>query len=134
MKNSRFPQTLACALSALALSAAAFTAQAQPAASMPAEHAGMNHAADAKASDSTRAFQQGEEKMMKDMSRPYTGNADKDFVAHMIPHHEGAVHMAEVQLKHGKDPELRKMARDIIKAQKQEIAFMKKWQSRHGVK
>ncbi|NDP61407.1 DUF305 domain-containing protein [Polaromonas sp.] len=134
MKNFRFSQTLACALGAMALSAAAFTAQAQPAAAMPAEHAGMNHAADAGASDATRAFQQGEEKMMKDMGRPYTGNADKDFVAHMIPHHEGAVDMANVQLKYGKDPELRKMARDIIKAQKQEIAFMKKWQARHGVK
>ena len=134
MTNSRFPRTLACALSAMALSAAAFTAQAQPAASMPAGHTGMNHAADAKTSDSTRAFQQGGEKMMKDMAQPYTGNADKDFVAHMIPHHEGAVTMAQVQLKHGKDPELRKMARDIIKAQKQEIAFMKKWQARNGVK
>ncbi|MBG6075555.1 DUF305 domain-containing protein [Polaromonas sp. CG_9.11] len=135
MKNYRFSRTLACALSAMALSAAAFTAQAQPAASMPAEHAGMNRAAaDAKASDATRAFQQGEEKMMKDMGRPYTGNVDKDFVAHMMAHHQGAVDMAEVQLKYGKDPALRKMARDIIKAQKQEIAFMKKWQARNGVK
>ena len=71
---------------------------------------------------------------MKDMAVPYTGDADKDFVAHMIPHHEGAVSMAEVLLKHGKDPELRKMAREIIKAQDKEIAFMKKWQARNGVK
>ncbi len=134
MKHSRFPRTLSCVFSAMALSAAAFAAQAQPAASMPAGHAGMNHAADAQASESTKAFQQGEEKMMKDMGQPYSGNADKDFVAHMIPHHEGAVDMAEVQLKYGKDPELRKMARDIIKAQKQEVAFMKKWQARNGVK
>ena len=134
MKNSRLLQTLACVFSGLTLSAAAFTAHAQPAGTMPADHAGMSHAADSKASASTQAFQQGEEKMMKDMGRPYTGNADKDFVAHMIPHHQGAVHMAEVQLKYGKDPELRKMARDIIKAQKQEVAFTKKWQARHGVK
>jgi uncharacterized protein (DUF305 family) len=134
MKTSRFSRTLACALGAMALSAAAFSTQAQPAASMPAEHAGMGHAADARAPDSTRAFQQGEEKMMKDMSRPYTGNADRDFVARMIPHHQGAVHMAEVELKYGKDPELRKMAQGIIKAQRQEIAFMNKWQARHGVK
>lgn len=134
MKNSRLLQTLACVFSGLALSAAAFTAQAQPAGAMPEGHAGMGHAADAKAPDSTRAFQQGEEKMMKDMGQPYTGHADRDFVAHMIPHHQGAVQMAEVQLKYGKDPELRKMARDIIKSQKQEIAFMKKWQARNGAK
>jgi uncharacterized protein (DUF305 family) len=134
MKNSRFPRTLAGTLGAMALCAAAFTVQAQPAASMPAQHAGMGHASDASASASTQAFQQGEEKMMKDMGRPYTGNADQDFVARMIPHHQGAVQMAEVQLKYGKDPELRKMARDIIRAQKQEIAFMNKWQARHGVK
>ena len=134
MKNPRFPRTLSCALGAIALSAAALAAQAQPAPSMPAEHAGMSHAVEANASESTKAFQQGEEKMMKDMGQPYSGNADKDFVAHMIPHHEGAVDMAEVQLKYGKDPELRKMARDIIKAQKQEVAFMKKWQARNGVK
>ena len=127
MKNSRF-------LSVVDLCAAAFTAQAQPAAAMPAGHAGMGHGTGDKAADSTRAFQQGEEKMMKDMSQPYTGNADKDFVARMIPHHEGAVQMAEVQLKYGKDPELRKMARDIVKAQQQEIAFMKKWQARHGAR
>lgn len=134
MKNSRFPGALACALGAIALSAAAFTAQAQPAMSMPADHAGMGHAADANASEATRAFQKGEEKMMKEMSQPYTGDADKDFVAHMLPHHQGAVEMAEVQLKYGKDPELRKMAQDIIKSQKKEVAFMKKWQANHGVK
>ena len=134
MKKFRSSRILACALGAMALSAAAFTAQAQTAVPMPAEHMSMNHAADAQASDATRAFQQGGEKMMKDMSRPYSGDADKDFVAHMLPHHEGAVHMAEVQLKYGKDPELRKMARDIIKSQKQEVVFMKKWQAKHGVK
>jgi len=133
MKNANFFRTVA-ACSGIALSAMVFTASAQPAGAMPAEHSGMGHAADAAASASTQAFQQGGEKMMKDMDAPYTGNADKDFVAHMIPHHQGAVRMAQVQLQYGKDPELRKMARDIIKAQQKEIAFMKKWQARHGVK
>lgn len=121
-----------CACSGIALSALSFSANAQTAA--PEPHSGMQHAPDATASASTQAFQQGGEKMMKEMDQPYTGDADKDFVAHMIPHHAGAVDMAQVQLKYGKDPELRKMARDIIKAQQTEIAFMKKWQARHGVK
>jgi uncharacterized protein (DUF305 family) len=72
--------------------------------------------------------------MMQDMSADYTGNADKDFVAHMIPHHQGAIEMAQVELKYGKDPELKRLARNIIKAQHDEIAFMKSWQAKHGVK
>ena len=123
-----------CACSGIALSALSFSANAQTASPAPAPHSGMQHAPDATASASTQAFQQGGEKMMKEMDQPYTGDADKDFVAHMIPHHAGAVDMAQVQLKYGKDPELRKLARDIIKAQQTEIAFMKKWQARHGVK
>lgn len=55
------------------------------------------------------------------MDTPFTGDADKNFVSHMISHHQGAVSMAAVQLKYGKDTELRKMAGDIIKAQQQEI-------------
>jgi uncharacterized protein (DUF305 family) len=42
--------------------------------------------------------------------------------------------MAEVELKYGKDPEMRKLAEDIIKAQKEEIAVMKKWQGEHAGK
>lgn len=65
--------------------------------------------------------------MHKDMNVAPSGNPDVDFVKNMIPHHEGAVAMARVQLEHGKDPELRKLAEDIIKAQDKEIAQMKDW-------
>ena len=133
MKKAHFFRVV-CVCGGIALSTLAFTASAQPAPSMPADHAGMGHAADASASPATQAFQAGNDRMMKDMDRPYTGNADKDFVAHMMAHHAGAVSMAQVELKYGKDPELRKMARDIIRAQQKEIAFMKQWQARHGVK
>ena len=100
------------------------------------DHAGHDASAApaANASPSTKAFQASDERMMKDMAAPYTGDADRDFVAHMIPHHEGAVAMAEVLLKHGKDPELRKMAKEIVKAQKTEIDFMRKWQAKNGAK
>jgi uncharacterized protein (DUF305 family) len=134
MKNRRFASTV-FVCSGIAICAVAFAANAQPAGSQPAAgQAHMSHATDASASPSTKAFQRGGEQMMKDMNAPYTGDADKDFVAQMIPHHQGAVRMAEVALEYGKDPAIRKLAQDIVKAQKQEIAFMKKWQARHGVK
>jgi uncharacterized protein (DUF305 family) len=58
-----------------------------------------------------------------------TGDADKDFVMMMIPHHQGAIDMAEVELKYGKDPELKALAEKIIADQKREIAEMEKWQA-----
>jgi uncharacterized protein (DUF305 family) len=111
----------------------AIPAEAQPSAAMP----GMNMSAPANtgSSASTQGFRHADETMMKDMSAPpYTGDADKDFVTHMIPHHQGAIEMARVELKYGKDPELRKLAKNIIRAQHDEIGFMERWQSRHGGK
>jgi uncharacterized protein (DUF305 family) len=66
------------------------------------------------------------ERMMHDMHRPgYSGNADVDFLAMMIPHHEGAVEMARLELVHGKDPASRRLAEDIIAGQTAEIAAMR---------
>lgn len=81
---------------------------------------------------SSQAFKAVDDKMMKDMDVPLTGNTDKDFVAGMIPHHQGAIDMAEVELRYGKDPAMKRLARNIIKAQKKEIALMKKWQAAHN--
>jgi uncharacterized protein (DUF305 family) len=65
--------------------------------------------------------------MMEDMMLPYTGNADVDFIKGMIPHHQGAIDMAKVELNFGKDPALLKLARDVVNAQTGEIAFMTNW-------
>ena len=85
----------------------------------------------ADASPSTKAFKEADEKMMKDMNRPMTGNADQDFVAAMLPHHGGAVDMARVEIQYGKDPEMLRLARGIVAAQEKEITQMKAWQTKH---
>jgi hypothetical protein len=68
----------------------------------------------------------GMKKMMDDMHAPgYSGDPDVDFLAMMVPHHEGAVEMARLVLIHGRDPLVRKLAEDIIAGQQVEIAAMK---------
>ena len=62
---------------------------------------------------------------------PMTGNPDRDFVAMMEPHHQGAIDMARVELRYGKDPLLRRLATDIVSAQDRELRLMKKWQASH---
>ena len=68
------------------------------------------------------------------MDLPYTGNADQDFVAGMLPHQQGAIDMAKVELQYGKDPALRKLAQSILDAQEKEIALMQQWQAQHPPK
>ena len=85
---------------------------------------------------STKAYEAAMEKMHHGMMVEYTGDADYDFVKGMIPHHQGAVDMAEIVLKYGDDPEVKRLARSIIIAQKKEILYMRKWldAQRKGVK
>jgi uncharacterized protein (DUF305 family) len=123
-----------CLFSGFAFALAAMPVRAQQPAAMPGMQMSGSADASAGSGDATQAFKAADDKMMQDMSAAYTGNADKDFVAHMIPHHQGAIEMAQVELKYGKDPALKRLARNIIKAQHDEIAFMKSWQAKHGVK
>ena len=81
---------------------------------------------------STKDFKEGEMRMMKNMHISYTGDADVDFRTHMIAHHQGAIDMANVALKHAKDADTKKMAQKIISDQEKEIAEMKEWLKKHG--
>jgi len=60
-----------------------------------------------------------------------SGNADVDFVRLMIPHHQGAIDMAKVQLIDGKDPQMRRLAQEIITDQQLEIELMQRWLKAH---
>lgn len=121
---------------AAALGCAPVVAHAQHAVPMPSSSAEAQSApagSQGATGDSTAGFKSADEHMMKTMqASTYTGNADEDFVSHMIAHHQGAVDMAEVELKYGKDPQLKRLAKGIISSQKKEIAFMKQWQTKHG--
>jgi uncharacterized protein (DUF305 family) len=75
----------------------------------------------------TEAFTVANMRMHRDMAIEYSGDPDVDFTRGMIAHHRGAVEMAEIVIKYGKDPKIRALAEGIIKAQKEEIAFMEKW-------
>lgn len=65
------------------------------------------------------------DKMMLAMSVKASGDVDQDFAAMMIPHHEDAIEMAQSELRHGRNEQLRRIAQEIIIEQQQEIAAMR---------
>jgi len=64
-------------------------------------------------------------KMMVDMGITPSGDIDRDFVAMMVPHHQGAIDMAQAELRYGQNEQLRRMAQEIIVTQQAEIAAMR---------
>ena len=96
------------------------------------EMKGMNMATKPAATAADKAFAASMQTMMKGMNVKPTGNPDKDFVLMMMPHHQGAIDMAKVELQYGTDPELRQLATDIVTAQEKEIAQMKDWLAKNG--
>jgi len=100
---------------------------------MPAGHSGHSMPASKPAdTPATKAYREANAKMHRDMDMPFTNDADIDFVRAMIPHHQGAIDMAKVQLQYGKDEQARKWATDVIREQEREIAEMRAWLKSKG--
>ena len=77
-------------------------------------------------------MEQAMEKMHTGMAsiKPTVDN-DADFVRFMLPHHQAALDMAKAELTHGKDPQMRRLAQEIVTDQQSEIELMQFWLKRH---
>jgi uncharacterized protein (DUF305 family) len=101
-----------------------------PAFAQTGRHAG--HTAPAAAgSEAAREFRATSERMHGAMAIRPSGDPDRDFAAAMIPHHQGAIDMARVVLRHGRDPEIRRIAEEVVRAQEGEIATLRPWLARN---
>ena len=96
-----------------------------PSANMPM---GQMHKGGAGPHDMKASMMMGMDGMQK---MPMSGDTDKDFAMMMKMHHQQALNMAEMELANGKSSEMKAMAKQIIVAQKKEIAQFDKWLAKH---
>jgi hypothetical protein len=118
---------------ALGLALTASAALAQHASHEPAAHAHGPAGRAGADTPATQGFKAAHGAMMRAMAVPYTGDPDVDFRLQMIPHHQGAIAMAQVALAHAKDAWTRQLAEAVIVEQQREIAEMEAWLTRRGV-
>ena len=106
-----------------------------PIASQVAEPSKHSHARDESAAVSAAwpELIQSMNEMHKEMGAIHSsGAADADFVRLMIPHHQAALDMAKAELLHGTDPQMKRLAQEIIADQQSEIELMRLWLKQHA--
>ena len=79
----------------------------------------------------TRGYMDAATQMHLDMNVHYTGDADKDFAAVIAAHNKGAVALARIELAHGTDPDMRKLAEAVIAGSEKDAAAISVWQAAH---
>jgi len=111
-----------CLGTAIALVSGAVAAQQAPPSHMSMEGM-MLQSTDSAA---TKGYKEAMARMMRTMPK-FANDADVDFMAQMRGHHQAAIDMAEVALANARDGTVRKLAQEIIEAQKKEIALIDDW-------
>ena len=118
----------ACTLASVALGAAAQTQPATPATPTPMAMSPTQMAKGNGSEEMKKSMMNGMNSMQK---MQMSGDTDKDFAMLMKMHHQQALEMAKPEIAHGKSPELRAMARKIVKDQTKEIAQLDAWMKKH---
>ena len=91
------------------------------------DHGGAAAESSLSAAGAVEAYRAANMAMHEAMDIEFTGDSDIDFARGMIAHHQGAIDMARVVLEHGKDPDLRQLAEEVVEAQEDEITFLRNW-------
>jgi len=115
---------------AIAVSAGLAIAESQMGQERSGAHTGHGDAAapsNSSENPAVQGYRAANDRMHQAMGIEYTGNPDIDFMRSMIPHHQGAIDMARVVLEHVSDPEVRKLAEEVISTQEAEIETMREW-------
>lgn len=138
--NRKFGSRHACATALLlVLASVPPVTQAQQHSGSEMKHSGGEmkhsggHSADAShkqqgSAELTKSMQESQSKMQ---SMTMTGETDHDFAEMMRMHHQAGVNMAQIELKHGTDPAMKKMAEKIMASQKKEIKEFDQWLQKH---